>query len=109
MSNELTPDQANDCARYFLGREWSAALNERTGSHVLLRVRGVVRTYASSNWPDVFRSAGIVLPQKSAEKFVAVDQDVKRGSETWARAVSHSFAKRIAKALNAQTADRMGQ
>jgi hypothetical protein len=41
--------------------------------------------------------------------FVAVDKDVKRNQVTIARAVSTTFARRIANALNRYTPDRRGQ
>ena len=39
-------------------------------------------------------------PQKQPPKFVAVTNLVYRGSQLVARAVSHTFARRIALALN---------
>lgn len=42
-------------------------------------------------------------------KFSAADQDIKQGQMTVARAVSKTFAKRIANALNRYTPDRRGQ
>lgn len=41
-------------------------------------------------------------------RFVAIHNIVKRGAETWARARSHTFAKRIANALNSYTPNDKG-
>lgn len=49
------------------------------------------------------------LRNHQAAKFSAADQDVKQGPLTIARAVSKTFAKRIANALNHYTPDRRGQ
>lgn len=49
------------------------------------------------------------LRNHQAPKFSAADQDIKQGQMTVARAVSKTFAKRIANALNKYTPDRRGQ
>lgn len=48
------------------------------------------------------------IPQQPI-KFTAAGQDVKRGAETIARAVSGNMAKRIANALNSYIPDERGQ
>lgn len=52
-----------------------------------------------------FSRTGVYQPKL---RFVAIHNIVKRGAETWARARSHTFAKRIANALNSYTPNDKG-
>lgn len=103
MDNELTATQANDVARYFLGRGWVAS-SDGIATCTLRNGDGVI--IHESSWRLAFRAAGVKLPSRS--QFTASGLVVRQDDRMVANAVSANFAKRIAAALNRHTPDKRG-
>lgn len=108
MQNDpLEYSQALDLVHYFLGPNFT--LTAAFPSSYAVFDRTTLVAYAQGadvTWETVLRRAGA---WPSPPQFSAAKQDVKRGSETVARAMSSNLAKRIANALNCYTPDKRGQ
>lgn len=97
--NSLTPAQATDLARYFLGTGWKADYtgDRRCALHQHRSDRAV-RHISQPSWRAVFREAGVHLPVRS--RFVAIGTAVMNGERQVATCVSTTYAKRTANALD---------
>jgi len=106
---ELTARQATDLARYFLGPNWIASYGYRfflERREYMDNPGSVVEHYAGDGWRDVFRQAGVNLPLRS--HYIARGLHVMRDGKAACTAISSTFAKRIAAALNEHEPDRRG-
>jgi len=63
LEPDITLEQANDLARYFLGPDWKA---EYTGAIKGPRysLEGPHELIDGDSWRDVFRGAGVQLPAR---------------------------------------------
>lgn len=69
----------------------------------------IVAVVQARNDRDAARETGAPIARESSTKqFVAVDRAVMRGQEHICTAVSHTFARRIARALNNHTPNSRG-
>lgn len=95
-SRDLTPAQATDLARYFLGPEWRARLTHSLQKPYMLSDGR--QAYAAASWRSLFRLVDVKLPVRP--QFISAGMRVMMGERAVATAVSNSMAKRIAAALN---------
>lgn len=101
MLADFTLDQANDLARYFLGKTSRAQL--MGPMHLLFTVD---QTYQGASWREAFRAAGVYLPLRS--QYIVKGTSVMYGATAICTAPSNTLAKRIAAALNNHIPDRRG-
>jgi hypothetical protein len=102
---DFTLAQANDLARYFLGPDWKAELTgDPKGDRVL--IEGPREILEGDSWRAVFRAAGVHLPLRP--QYVAQGVRVMMKDSAICTAISNTFAKRIAAALNNHIPDRRG-
>lgn len=102
---DFTEAQAEDLARYFLGRSSSACIRE--DKCILIYMKTLVHTASGATWREAFRAAGVKLPYRL--KFSNVGRRVVRGADQVAICNSNSFAERTANALNAYQPDARGK
>jgi hypothetical protein len=102
LSADFTLAQANDLAKYFLGKDWFGV--QLSGQVILTNKTGAV--YVGRSWREVFRAAGVQLPLRS--QYVAQGVRVMMADRAICTAVSNTLAKRIAAALNNHIPDRRG-
>ena len=99
---DFTLAQADDLAKYFLGKRWFAL---QLHGQVMLSSHGLGVGLGTS-WREAFRNVGIHLPLRP--QFVAKGCSVMMGEKAACTAVSNTMAKRIAAALNEHIPDRRG-
>jgi hypothetical protein len=111
MPDDLTVDQANDLARYFLGLRWRADLVKVASGTVPVLMDFTAAGSApvvlrGTSWREVFRSAGVKLPARS--QYTAQGTSVMLDARAICTAVSNTMAKRITAALNVYTPGKRG-
>jgi hypothetical protein len=101
-SPDFTLAQADDLAKYFLGKDWFGV---QLRGQVMLSSNGHGVGIGNS-WREAFRSVHVNLPLRP--QYVAKSCSVMMGEKAVCTAVSETMAKRIAAALNNHIPDRRG-
>lgn len=99
---DFTLSQADDLAKYFLGKDW---FGMQLRGQVMLSSNGH-GVHVGESWRAVFRAAGVQLPYRP--QYVAQGLRVMMADRAVCTAASSTMAKRICAALNEHIPDRRG-